>query len=132
MSGKVKTALATAGVGTVAAAVILGGATPAFAKSSETLSGPRVASVRHPFHLAVWVGDDAGAKPTLSRLQVRGPWGGYRWLGTWHKLRGSGGQDPDDEAYSFTVTEYHRGTYTFRAVFTAEYLTTAPVTVVVR
>jgi hypothetical protein len=132
MPGKLKTALATTGVSAIAAAAILGGAAPAFAKSSETLAGPRVASIRHPFHLAVWVGDDAGAKSAWSRLQVRAPRGGYQWLGTWHKLHGFGRQDPDDEAYSFTVTEYHRGAYTFRAVFSSGYLPTAPVTVLVR
>ena len=128
---RLRTALATAGVTAIATATILGGATPAFAKSSETLSAPRVARVHHPFRLAVWVGDDAGARPAWSRLQVLGPHGHYQWVGTWHKLRGSGGQDPDDETYTFTVTENHGGLYTFRAVIT-NYLPPSPVTVAVR
>jgi hypothetical protein len=131
MPSKLKTALAAAGVSTVAVATILGGATPAFAKSSETLTAPRVAHVHHPFRLAVWVGDDAGARPAWSRLQVLGPHGRYEWIGTWHKLRGFGAQDPDDETYTFTVTENHRGVYTFRAVI-SNYLNPSPVTVAVR
>jgi|HubBroStandDraft_5_1064220.scaffolds.fasta_scaffold136130_1 hypothetical protein len=126
-----KTALAAAGVSAITAVAILGGATPAFAKSSETLNGPSVARAGHPFQLSVWVGDDGGAKPASSRLRVRGPHGGYQWLGTWHKLHGLGMGDRNDETYTFTVTENHRGTYTFLAVITG-YLSTSPITVVVR
>jgi hypothetical protein len=131
MPAKPKTVLTTVGVSAVTAASILGGATSAFAKSTETLAGPHVASVRHSFGLAVSVGDDAGAKPAWSRLQLRGPQGRYQWLGSWHKLRGSGRQDRNDASYTFTMTENHRGTYTFRAVITG-YLSTSPVTVSVR
>jgi hypothetical protein len=130
MPAQLKTTLAAAGVGAMTAAAILAGATPAFAKSSETLAGPHVALVRQPFHLVVWVGDDGGAKSASSRLQVGGPRGGLQWLGTWHKLLSTGTQPPDWESYSFTVTENQPGSYTFRAVITG-YLTTNPVTVVV-
>ena len=131
MSAKPKTVLIAAGVSAVTAAAILGGTTPAFAKSTETLAGPRAAAAGHAFRLAVWVGDDGGARSAWSRLQVRGPQGRYQWLGSWHKLRGFGRQDRNDEAYTFTVTENHRGAYTFRAVITG-YLTTSPATVAVR
>jgi hypothetical protein len=131
MPAMLKKSLVAAGVGAIAAAGVLGGATSAYAKSSETLSGPAVARAGHAFRLTVQVADDAGAMPASSRLQVLGPGGGYRWLGTWHKLRLTGGQPPDWEQWSFTVTENHRGVYKFRAVIT-RYLTTSPVTVVVR
>ena len=101
------------------------------AKASETLSGPRVAHVQHSFQLAVQVGDDGGAKHAWARLQVRGPHGGYQWLGGWHQLRSTGQQPPDWETYSFTVTENHPGTYTFRAVINT-YPATSSTTVVVR
>jgi hypothetical protein len=131
MSAKLKTTLMTTAVSAVAAAAILGGATPAFAKSSETLAGPREALARQPFHLVVWVGDDGGAKSAVSRLQVGGPRGGFQWLGGWHRLLSTGTQPPDWETYSFTVTENHPGSYTFRAVITG-YLTTNAITVIVR
>jgi hypothetical protein len=131
MSAKLKTMLAATGAGAVTLVAVLGGSTPAFAKASETLSGPRVAHVRHAFQLAVQVGDDGGAKHASARLQVRGPHGGYQWLGGWHQLRDTGQQPPDWETYSFTVTENHPGTYTFRAVFST-YPATSPTTVVVR
>jgi hypothetical protein len=131
MSAKLKTMLAAAGAGAVAVVAVPGGSTPAFAKASETLSGPRTAHVQHAFQLAVQVGDDGGAKHASARLQVRGPHGGYQWLGGWHQLRSTGQQPPDWETYSFTVTENHPGTYTFRAVINS-YPATSPTTVVVR
>ena len=131
MSAKLKSGLASAGVGVVAVVAVLGGSTPAFAKASETLSGPRLAHVQRAFQLAVQVGDDGGAKHASARLQVRGPHGAYQWLGGWHQLRGTGQQPPDWETYSFSVTENHPGTYTFRAVFST-YPATSPTTVVVR
>jgi hypothetical protein len=127
-----KKSLAAAGVSAIAAAGILGGATSAYAKSSETLSGPHVTRAGHPFRLTVLVGDDGGARPASSCLQVLGPRGGYRWLGTWHKLHMTGGmQPPDFEQWTFTVKENHPGEYRFRAVITG-YLPTTPITVVVR
>jgi hypothetical protein len=86
----------------------------------------------HVFRLEVSVGDDAGARSAASRLQERGPRGGYRWLGAWHRLRLNGGQPPDWETYSFAVTENRPGTYTFRAVLSTPYPSTYPVTVTVR
>jgi hypothetical protein len=133
MPAKLKTTLATAGVGAIAAAAILGGATPAFAKSSETINGPRVVRAGQAFRLTVQVGDDGGARPASARLQVRGPRGGYRWSGIAQKLRLTGAQPPDWEQCSFTVAENHPGTYTFRAVFTGnQYLPAGPITVTVR
>jgi hypothetical protein len=131
MTAKLRTTLAAAAVSGIAAAAVLGGATPAFAKSSETLAGPRAALVRHPFHLVVWVGDDGGARPAMSRLQVGGQHRGFQWLGAWHRLVSTGEQPPDWETYSFTVIENHPGSYTFRAVITG-YMATNPVTVIVR
>jgi hypothetical protein len=131
MSANLRAGLAAAGVGAVAAVAVLGGATPAFAKASEMLSGPRVAHVHHAFQLAVQVGDDGGAKHASARLQVRGAHGGYQWLGSWHQLRSTDQQPPDWETYSFAVTENHPGTYTFRAVINT-YPATSPTTVVVR
>ena len=126
-----KKSLAAAGISAIAAAGILGGATAAYAKSSETLSGPHVTRAGHPFRLTVLVGDDGGARPASSRLQVLGPHG-YRWLGTWHKLHLTGGMRPADfEQWTFTVKENHPGEYRFQAVITG-YLTTSPITVVVR
>ena len=129
MSTKLKTALVAAGAAAVTAVAVLGSATPAFAKSDTQLSGPRVAHVRHAFHLTVSVGDDGGAQPARARLQVRGAGGRYHWFGTWHRLRLT---DPDDESYAFTVTDNHRGTVTFRAVVSGGYAITNSVTVVVR
>ncbi len=130
MPAKLRTALMSAGAVAVTAVAVLSAATPAFAKMSDQLSGPRAAQVRHVFRLTVSVGDDGGARPASARLQVLGAHGRYQWLGTWHRLRLT---DPDDESYAFTLTESHRGTVTFRAVLSGAYaLTTNPVTVVVR
>jgi hypothetical protein len=129
MPVKLRTALVSAGAAAVTAVAVLGAATPAFAKSDTQLSGPRVAPVRHAFRLTVSVGDDAGARPALARLQVRGAHGRYQWLGTWHRLHRTG---PDDELYAFTLTESHRGPVTFRAIVGGGYAATNPVTVVLR
>jgi hypothetical protein len=133
MAAKLKTALVGAGATVVAAVTILGGATPAFAKSSETLLGPHLVQVRQAFRLAVVVGDDGGAKPSSSRLQILAADGGYQSMGAWHELRIPSKQNPnDEETYTFTVTETRPGTYTFRAVFSANYPATSPFTVTVR
>ncbi|MGH3245770.1 MAG: hypothetical protein ACRDOI_06090 [Trebonia sp.] len=129
MPAKLRTALVSAGAAAVTAAAVFGAATPAFAKSNTQLSGPRVAHARHAFRLAVSVGDDAGAKPALARLQVRDARGRYQWFGPWHRLRLTGAYD---ESYAFTLTENHKGPVTFRAVVGGGYAITNPVTVVVR
>jgi hypothetical protein len=123
--------LAAAGASAITAVMILGAATPAFAKSGETLSGPGVVRAGHAFHLTVEVGDDAGAEPASSRLEVLGAHGRYQWLSTWHKLRLLSASPSDWESYSFAVTEKRPGTYTFRAVLMG-YPSPGPVTVLVR
>ena len=129
MPAKLAAALVSAGAAAVTAVAVLGAATPAFAQSDTQLSGPRVAQARHAFRLTVSVADDGGARPVSSRLQVRGAHGRYQWLGTAYRLRRT---DPDDESYAFTLTESHRGAFTFRAVLSSGYAITGPVTVVVR
>jgi hypothetical protein len=123
-----KAALAAA-AGTAAVVTLLGiAATPAFAKSDSTLTGPRTAQAGHPFRLTVAVGDDGGARPARARLQVRDTHGHFRWLGAWHQLHRT---SYPGESWAFTVTARHRGPETFRAVITG-YATTDPVTVAVR
>jgi len=130
MPNKFRTALMSAGAVTVTAVTVLSAATPAFAKMSDDFSGPRAARAGHAFRLAVSVGDDAGAQPAWARLQVLGAHGRYQWAGTWHRLRV---QDQNDESYSFTPAEKHRGTVTFRAVLRGTYnFPTNTVTVAIR
>jgi hypothetical protein len=131
MPAKLRAALMSAGVAALTALAVFGTATPAFAKSSTELTGPRTAQARHSFRLTVWVGDDAGAHAASARLQLRGAHGRYQWSGNWYRLRLSP-RDPWEESYAFAVTENRRGTYTFRAVVTGGYATTGTVTVVVR
>ena len=118
MPSKFRTALISAGAVTVAAVTVFSAATPAFAKVSDDFSGPRAAQAGHAFRLTVSVGDDNGAQPAWARLQVLGAHGQYQWVGTWHRLRVKG---QDNESYSFTPTEKHRGTVTFRAVLKGTY-----------
>ena len=129
MPAKLRTVLMAAGAAAVTTAAVLGAATPAFAKSSTQLSGPRVAQARHTFGLTVWVGDDGGAEPASARLQQLGADGRYHWLGPWHRLHLT---DFNDESYTFTLTENHRGTLKFRAVVSGGYAITNSVHVVVR
>jgi hypothetical protein len=129
MHAKLRTALVSAGAAAVTTVALLGAATPAFAKSDTQLSGPRAATARHAFGLTVSVGDDAGARPARARLQLLGAHGRYQWFGPWHRLRLT---DRWDESYTFTLTENHRCTVTFRAVLSTGYAITNPVTVVVR
>jgi hypothetical protein len=129
MLAKLRTALVCAGVAAATAVAVSGAATPAFAKSNTELTGPSVANARHAFSLTVAVGDDGGARPARARLQVLGAHGRYQWSGTWHRLRLT---DFWDESYTFTLTENHRCTVTFRAVVSTGYAITNPVTVVVR
>jgi hypothetical protein len=115
--------------GTAVAVALLGmTASPAFAKSDGTLTGPRTAHAGHPFRLTVGVGDDGGARPARARLQVRDAHGHFHWLGAWHQLRRTSYLD---ESWTFTVTEGHRGPTVFRAVITG-YAMTNTVTVAVR
>jgi hypothetical protein len=104
-------------------------AAPAFAKSDTALSGPRTAQVRHAFHLTVTVGDDAVAKPTRARLQIRDAHGNFHWYGGWQRLHRTG--NPFHESAAFSVTGQRRGPETFRAVVPG-YATTNAVTIVVR
>ena len=129
MPAKLRTALMAAGAAAVTTAAVLGAATPAVAKSSTQLSGPRVAHARHAFRLTVQVGDDGGAAPASARLQLLGADGRYHWLGPWHRLHRS---DFNDESGTFTVTGDHRGTLKFRAVLSGGYAVTNPVHVTVR
>lgn len=130
MPNKFRTALMSAGAVVVTGVTVFSAASPAFAKSSTELSGPRAAQAGHAFGLTVSVGDDAGAQPAWTRLQVRDAHGQYQWVGTWHRLRV---KDMDDESYSFTPTEKHRGTVTFRAALRGAYsLPTNTVTVDIR
>src|ERR1700677_4265621 len=129
MRAKLRTAVMSAGAGAAAAALVMGAATPAFAKSDTWLSGPRVAQARHPFRLTVSVGDDGGAQKAFARLQVRGANGRFQWYGGWLKLHLT---DEWSEDCVFTVTDWHRGTETFRAILSGYYAPTNPVTVAVR
>jgi len=128
MPAKLRTAVMSAGAAAVTAVAVLGAATPAFAKSDTQLSGPRVAHAGHAFRLTVSVGDDAGARPALARLQVADARGHYHWLGAWHRLHVT---SRNDASYAFTLTENHRGAVTFRAVVSG-YATTKPLKVAVR
>lgn len=120
----------SAGAVAVTAVAVFSAATPAFAKVGDDLTGPRAAQAGHAFRLTAWVGDDAGAQPAWVRLQVLGANGRYQWVGTWHRLRV---RDANDESYSFTPAEKHRGTVTFRAVFKGTYnFPTNPVKVAIR
>ena len=118
MPSKFRTALMSAGAVTVAAVTVFSAATPAFAKVGDDFSGPRAAQAGHAFRLTAWLGNDGGVEPAWVRLQVLGAHGRYQWVGTWHRLRV---QDTNDESYSFTPTEKHRGAVTFRAVFKGAY-----------
>jgi hypothetical protein len=130
MTIKFRTALMSAGAVTVAAVTVFSAATPAFAKVDADFSGPRTAHVGHAFRLTVSVGDDAGAQPARTRLKVLDAHGRYQWVGPWHRLRV---QDPNDESYSFTPAEKHRGAVTFRAVLKGTYnFSTNPVKVAIR
>ncbi len=130
MPNKFRTALMSAGAVAVTAVTVVSAATPAFAKVSDDFSGPRTARAGHAFRLTASVGDDAGAQPAWARLQVLGAHGRYQWVGTWHRLRVN---DQNDESYSFTPTEKHRGAVTFRAVLKGTYnFPTNKVTVVIR
>jgi hypothetical protein len=130
MRNKFRTALMSAGAVTVTAVTVFSAATPAFAKVAADFSGPRAAQAGHAFRLTVTVGDDAGAQPAWARLQVLGAHGRYQWVGTWHRLRVKG---QDDESYSFTPSEKHRGAVTFRAAIKGTYnFPTNTVTVAVR
>jgi hypothetical protein len=129
MRAKLRTAAVSVGAGAAVAALLMGAATPAFAKSDTSLSGPPVAQVRHPFRLTVSVGDDAGAEPVSARLQLLGAHGHFQWYGGWRKLHLA---NEWSEGYTFTVTDWHRGSETFRAIFTRNYVPTNSATVVVR
>ncbi len=130
MPDKFRAALMSAGAVAVAAGTVFSAATPAFAKVGAEFSGPRAAQAGHAFRLTVSVGDDAGAQPAWARLQVLGSHGRYQWIGTWHRLRV---KDQNDESYSFTPAEEHRGTVTFRAVLRGTYnFPTNTVRVVIR
>ncbi len=130
MPNKFRTALMSAGAVTVTAVTVFSAATPAFAKVGAEFSGPRAAQAGHAFRLTVSAGDDAGAQPAWARLQVLGAHGRYQWVGTWHRLRV---KDQNDESYSFTPAERHRGTVTFRAVLRGTYnFPTNKVTVAIR
>jgi hypothetical protein len=117
-----------AGAGAVTAAMVLSGATPAFAKSDTTLTESRVAHARDAYHLTVLVGDDAGAQPASVRLQVSNGHGRFQWYGTWHSLHRT---DYFNESYTFTVTDWRNRAETFRAIVTS-YAITNNVTVVAR
>ncbi len=129
MRAKLSTALLSAGTAAVTAAAVTAVATPAFAKSDTQLTGPRVAHVRQAFRLTVSVADDGGARIALAGLQLRGAHGRYQWFGALHRLQRT---NHWDESYTFTVTENHPGTVTFRAGVNGGYAITNPVTVVVR
>jgi hypothetical protein len=129
MHAKLRTALVSAGTAAVTAAAVLGAATPAFAKSDTQLSGPRVVPARHAFRLTVRVADDGGARTALAGLQLRGAHGRYQWFGALHRLQRT---NHWNESYTFTLTENHPGTVTFRAGVSSGYAITNPVTIVVR
>jgi hypothetical protein len=128
MRAKLRAAVMSAGAGAAVTALVIGAATPAFAKSDTSLSGPRVAQARHPFQLTVSVGDDAGIQLGAARLQLLGAHGHFQWYGGWHKLRWA---SQWSEEGTFAVTDWHRGTETFRAIV-AHYVPTNSVTVIVR
>lgn len=130
MANTLKAALMSAGAVAATAVTVSSAATPAFAKMSAEFSGPRAAQIGHAFRLTVSVGDDASAQPAWTRLQVLGAHRRYQWVGTWHRLRV---KDRNDESYSFTPAEKHRGAITFRAVLRGTYnFPTNTVTVVIR
>ena len=135
MPAKLRTALLSAGAVAVSAVTVLGAATPAFAKINAQLSGPRVALAGHAFRLTAVLGtDDAnGVQPARVRLQERGAHGRYTWYGPWYKMRPTS-LGPGEASYTFTLTEKHRETVTFRAVFAGHYPVTSwdSVTIVVR
>lgn len=120
----------TAAAAVTVATGIAAGAGPAYAKSDTMLSGPRVVLPGHAFHLVVWVGDDAGARPASARLQLRDGRGRYHWVGPWQRLRLAG--QPDQEAYTFTMVMRHHGRDTFRTVVSNGYAASNAVTVTVR
>jgi hypothetical protein len=126
MSAGFKKTMVVAGI-TVAG--LVAAASPAYAKSDSTLTGPGWVHARHAFHLTVQVGDDGGARAASARLQVRYGRGQFHWDGGWHRLRLT---DMDDESYVFTVAGRHPGPETFRAAISSGYAPTNTVTVVVR
>jgi hypothetical protein len=128
MPVRLKTAVVFAGAGALTAAMVLAGATPAFAKSNTTLTESRAGHARNAFRLTVLVGDDGGARRASARLQVRDRHGRFQWYGTWHSLHRT---DWSDESCTFTVTGRHNGAETFRAIVT-NYAITNNVTVVAR
>jgi hypothetical protein len=131
MPTRLRSALAPVAAGVAAAAVVCAftAGTPAFAKSTTTLSGPGTARVGHAFQLTASVGDDGGASPAWARLQVLGAHGRYSWYGSWQRLRLT---SADFESCTFVVTEWHRGPETFHAVINHEYAPSNTVTVVAR
>jgi hypothetical protein len=133
MPTRLRTALLSAGAVAVAAVTVFGAATPAFAKIITQLSGPRVAHAGHAFRLTATLGidGDSSVQPALVRLQERGARGRYTWYGPWHRMRSA---DLLDASYTFTLTERHRETVTFRAVLGGQYssVTSPPVTIAVR
>jgi hypothetical protein len=129
MRAKLKTALVSAGAAAVTAVALVGAATPAFAKSDTYLSGPRTAHAGHAFRLRISVGDDAGARPALTGLQVRDSHGRYHWFGSFQRLHVT---SRNTASYAFSVTENRHCTVTFRAVISGGYAATNSVTVVVR
>jgi hypothetical protein len=129
MDAKLRTALVSAGTAAVTAVAVLSAPAPAFAKSDTQLTGPRVAHARQAFRLTVSVADDGGARIALAGLQLRGAQGRYQWFGAFHRLLRT---NHWDESYTFTVTEDHPGTVTFRAGVNGGYAISNPVTVVVR
>ncbi len=129
MRAKLKAALVSAGVAAVTAVALFGVATPAFAKSDTYLSGPRVAHAGQAFRLTVSLGDDAGARPALTGLQLLGPHGRYQWFGAFHRLHVN---SRNSASYAFTVVEDRPCKVTFRAVISGRYAITSPVTVSVR
>ncbi len=127
---KLRTTLVSAGTGVATAVAMLGAATPAFAKSDTMLTGPRTVLAGHQFRLTVSVGDDAGARQAMARLQVLDVHGKYHWYGSWQRLR-IDRANPDRETGTFTIRAGRHGTEVFRAVVTG-YVTTGPVVIRVR
>lgn len=127
---KLRTTLLSAGAGLATVAAVLGAATPAFAKSDTTLTGPRTVLAGHQFRLTVSVGDDAGARQAAARLQILGAHGRYSWYGPWQRLR-IDRADPYQEAGMFTLRAGRHGTAVFRVVVTG-YMTSSPLTIRVR
>ncbi|MBV9446200.1 MAG: hypothetical protein JO345_09935 [Streptosporangiaceae bacterium] len=121
--------LFTAVASAATAATVIGvAASPAFAKSDTTLSGPRVVHAGQPFRLTVSVGDDGGARPASARLQISDRYGHFHWSSNWQRLRRA---NRWDESYTFTLPGAHRGRETLRAVVTG-YATTNTIVIVVR